>query len=195
MLTAAIVGTAGGQGTSEPREHFTIETPARLDDEDARSIYEAVADQMARGYAASNDPTAAAYRGWRRHNTAPYVSKTHGNRYVNNYANKVAKNYGRLEPGEALPVGSIIAKDSLTVTDKSDVFVGALFIMEKLPVGKSPDTGNWRYIMIMPDGSLFGDSQGEDADNVGFCHGCHASVAKNDYLFGVPKAVKRAFAD
>ena len=38
-----------------------------------------------------------------------------------------------------------------------------LFLMEKMPAGFSYVTGDWRYIMIMPDGSLFGETRGDGA--------------------------------
>lgn len=194
-LALAIAGVAAAQSVDGPDGHFTIQEPAQLDADEARAIYEEAVGDLARGYAASRDPTAVDYLGWRLHNTSPYVSATHGNRYVNNYANMIAKDYERLAPGETLPTGSIIAKDSLTVNDEREVFPGALFIMEKLTVGANPATGDWRYIMIMPDGSMFGDTKGEGADNVVFCHECHVGVADNDYLFGVPDEVERVFDD
>ena len=171
------------QTASEPTRHFKIQKPAQLSAAEALTIYDNVADRMAKGYALSGDVTAKSYLKWRKYNLSPYPSATHGNRFVNNYANPIAKNYGRMKPGERLPEGSVIAKDSLTVTARRDVFAGALFIMEKLPAGKSPKSADWRYKMIMPDGSLFGDTQGDNADKVAFCHDCHATVLKDDYLF------------
>ena len=92
------------------------------------------------------DPIALNFRRWQRFNAAPYKSATHGNRYVNNYAN-----------GPAAP---------------------------------SYGTGDWRYAMIMPDGSYFGDSEGDDPDAVAFCHGCHTARADSDFLFFVPEKVR-----
>ena len=179
------------------KHHFKIMKPARLTPPEAMSIYDNVSERMFKGYAASKDPTAMTYRNWRRYNTAPYNSATHGNRYVNNYANAKAKagHYGRLAPGGKLPVGSIIAKDSFTVTNNHAVFAGALFIMEKLAKGTSPKTDDWRYQMIMPDGSLFGDTQGIGAAEVSFCHGCHSKKAGNDSLYFIPEKFRRQFLD
>ena len=175
--------------------HFKIKKPARLTAPEAMSVYDNVSEQMFRGYAISKEPTAMSYGSWRRYNSAPYTSATHGNRYVNNYANAKAKRYGKMKPGEKLPVGAVIAKDSLTVTNDRSVFAGALFLMEKLPRGKSPNTGDWRYQMIMPDGSLFGDTQGTGAKEVAFCHDCHAAEADRDFLFFIPKKYRRQFLD
>jgi len=175
--------------------HFKIKKPARLTAPEAMSVYDNVSEQMFKGYSLSRDPTAVNYGNWRRYNSAPYTSATHGNRYVNNYANAKAQRYGKMKPGEKLLAGAIIAKDSFTVTNDRAVFAGALFLMEKLPAGKSPDTGDWRYQMIMPDGSLFGDSQGTGAKEVAFCHGCHTAKAERDFLFYIPKKFRRQFLD
>ena len=198
LVLAMAIGGGGishAQNAAEPKRHFKIQKPAQLDPAEALTIYDNVADRMAKGYAASGDTTAKAYRDWRLYNTAPYRSATHGNRYVNNYVNPIGKAYGTMKPGDRLPAGTIIAKDSLTVTSKRDVFAGALFIMERLPTGQSPKTADWRYKMIMPDGSLFGDTRGDNADKVAFCHDCHVAASDDDYLFFMPEEYKRQFLD
>jgi len=83
--------------------------------------------------------------------------------------------------------GAVLVKDSFTVTDDGEIFAGALFVMEKLSPEAYPDTGDWRYQMIMPDGSIFGDTTGEAPQNMEFCHTCHQSVADSDYLFLIPE--------
>ena len=176
-----------------PKRHFKIERPANLSAAEAMAIYDNVADDMARGYAASRELAAQKFRGWRQYNNAPYRSATHGNRYINNYANGTASGYGRLKPGEHMPPGALLAKDSFTVSANGDVYGGPLFLMEKLGKGVSPRTGDWRYAMIMPDGSYFGDSTGDGAERVGFCNGCHRTAADSDYLFFIPAKYRRRF--
>jgi len=171
----------------EDKGHLKIERPAKLSKEDAEKIYQRVGPRMARGYAATGDLIARDFRKWHRYNASPYRSATHGNRYVNNYGNGVAANYGRLRQGEQMPVGAILVKDSFTVTSDGDVFGGAMFIMEKLPEGMSTETDGWRYVMVMPDGSLLGDSTGDRSEDVRFCHSCHITMASSDYLFFVSK--------
>lgn len=189
MLLAAGAAVAAAQ---EPlRQHLTIEDPGRLSDAEANAVYDDVADDLADMYAISREPAAERYRRWTRHNIAPYLSATHGNRYVNNYANRAARHYASVATqGGALPAGSIIAKDSFTVTHDREVFGAALFLMEKLAPDTSPETGDWRYVMILPDGSFIGDSQGMGADDVAYCHGCHRQRAATDFLFYVPKRVR-----
>jgi hypothetical protein len=181
--------TVGGEEAVQPREHFKINRPGELAKDDANIDYNSIVDGMARAYIASGDRTAARYRSWRRFNDAPYLSDTHGNRYVNNYANPIAVDagYGHSKPGVRMPAGAIIAKDSFTYTRENKLFPGALFIMEKLAEGTSPATADWRYAMILPDGSIFGDSAAGGAAKMEFCHVCHSQVAEFDQLFFVPE--------
>jgi hypothetical protein len=127
------------------------------------------------------------YRTWRRYNKTPYRSATHGERFVNNYGNAVAKSYSDYEAAGTMPAGAILAKDSFAVTTRGDVFLGPLFLMEKMAPGFNATSRNWRYSMIMPDGSLFGVTNGESSKRVTFCITCHESAGnENDHLFLVP---------
>ena len=171
----------------DPIEHFEIQDPADLTKDGASQAYRGLAAQMLEGYSQSGVPSAAEYQGWRRFNSAPYLSSGHGNRFLNNYGNTIAKDYLDLEFGDPMPMGSILAKDSFTVTKTGETFAGALFLMEKLPRGTNPDTADWRYVMIMPDGSLFGDTLGTDPAKMDFCHSCHEIAEADDYLYFIPE--------
>ncbi len=59
--------------------------------------------------------------------------------------------------------------------------------MEKMAAGFSDDTGDWRYTMIMPDGSLFGVTKGEGAERVEYCIGCHLARERYDHLYFPPE--------
>jgi len=172
--------------------HIKIDKPGEVTAAAAESLYQRIAGDARDGYAISRDPVAAAYLDWRRYNTGPYLSATHGNRYVNNYANDVAVTAGYGGRRAVMPPGAVLAKDSFTLTDDGEVFIGALFLMEKLPAGDSPSTADWRYWMILPDGSLLGDSEDDSAADVAFCHDCHKAVARRDFLFFVPKDYRHA---
>lgn len=191
MLAARGAGRAeslGGPSVDAPNEHFAIADAARLEPEAAQRAYHSLAELMMRGYASSAEPAARRYIAWRRFNSAPYPSATHGNRYVNNYANAEAAAAGYGRPAQVMPPGAIVAKDSFTATEKGRLWPGALFVMEKLKAGADPATADWRYLMIMPDGSTFGDSRVDPA-KMAFCHACHAARADDDYLFFVPADV------
>jgi hypothetical protein len=183
-------------GPIRPERHFRIDNPASLTSAEAEVIYERILDRMVAAYRGFGDPAATAYKRWRRYNVAPYLSATHGNRYINNYANAVAKDYGRLPDRASMPPGSVLVKDSFTVTQLGDVFTGALFIMEKMPAGFSPESRDWRYTMIMPDATVLGTTKGEGSENVSFCVACHRTAGdRRDHLFFVPKEYRVEFLD
>lgn len=172
----------------KPSRHFRVDRPADLTDVAALTVYLRILDEMTAGYRLSGDKSAASYRNWRRFNKTPYRSATHGERYVNNYANTVGRSYGRFEGVGAMPVGTMLAKDTFAMTSQGDVFLGPLFLMEKMPAGFNSASRNWRYSMIMPDGSLFGRTNGEGSEKVEFCITCHEAAGdKNDHLFFVPR--------
>lgn len=170
-----------------PRRHFRVKNPASLSNDEVEQIYTQLKAEMARSYRLSQQPGATSYQKWKRYNRAPYLSASHGNRLLNNYANGRARAYGLFERAGRLPVGSIIAKDSITVTKDGMVRPGALYVMEKMQSGFNYVSGDWRYTMVMPDGSLFGTTNGEGAERVKFCIACHLAVERQDHLFFIPK--------
>ena len=182
------------QDSAKPKRHFRVERPADLTDADALTIYTQILDEIVAGYALSRDPVASDYRNWRRFNKAPYRSATHGERYVSNYANAKAEAYARFEESGTMPTGTVLAKDSFAVTQRGDVFTGPLFLMEKMPAGFNSESRDWRYRMIMPDGSLFGETKGQGSARVEFCIICHKSAGdQNDHMFFVPKSYRVRF--
>ena len=170
-----------------PRRHFRVRRAKHLDGAAARAIYGDLKDGIAKGYAISEEATAQNYQSWKRYNSVPYQSSTHRNRYVNNYANAKASRYGAYDSAGILPVGSVIAKDSFVVDHKGVAEPGPLFIMEKMAAGFNYVSGDWRYTMILPDGSLFGTTKGDNAGRVEFCISCHLAREKFDHLFFLPK--------
>ncbi len=174
-----------------PAAHFSVANPATLSDADAETIYRRLSGVLEKGYRVSNHPVARSYQGWARFNSTPYRSATHGERFVNNYANGIGRAYGAFEQAGTLPEGSIVAKDSFAVTADGDVMPGPLFVMEKMPTGFNPASRDWRYTMIMPDGSVFGVTNGVDSDKVRFCTTCHARAgAAHDHLYFLPPAYR-----
>ena len=176
----------------KPRRHFRVRDPARLDPAAADRIYRDMARDLADIYGLSGDAAAGVYQKWRRYNTSPYLSVTHGQRYVNNYANALARDYGRFEQSGPFPLGATIANDSVAVTKAGGIFAGPLFLMEKMAPGFSQVTGDWRYTMIMPDGSLFGVTNGENSERVEYCIGCHRARESFDHLYFPPRKFRIA---
>ncbi|MGI9500252.1 MAG: cytochrome P460 family protein [Geminicoccaceae bacterium] len=188
LVLIALPTSLPAQDSLLPEEHFSVETPAELSPDEAEAIYTRVIDDMVDAYVLSQDPGASSYQRWRRFNSAPYPSATHGSRYVNNYGNALARPYGNPDSLEAMPEGTVLAKDSFAVTAEGDVFLGPLFLMEKMASGFDPESRDWRYSMIMPDGSFFGITGGDNAERVRFCITCHETAGdENDHLFFVPE--------
>ena len=178
-------------GVRTPKSHFKVERPADLFPNTAETIYQNIRVEMASGYALARLENVRRYLTWRRHNSAPYRSATHGARYVNNYSNRVGESYGLFEDAGPMPLGTVLLKDSFTATADGAIFPGPMFVMEKMADGFNRASGNWRYTMVMPDGSLFGETNGVSSDNVKFCIGCHAMRAEWDHLFFIPADSRR----
>ncbi len=191
---AVVAGAAVAGAEAEedvPTAHFSVPNPATLSDADAETIYRRLSGVLEKGYRVSKHPVARSYQGWARFNRTPYRSATHGERFVNNYANGIGRAYGDFEQAGTLPEGSIVAKDSFAVTADGDVMPGPLFVMEKMRTGFNPAGRDWRYTMIMPDGSVFGVTNGVDSDKVRFCMTCHARAgAAHDHLYFLPPAYR-----
>jgi len=190
--SAAAQDSEGDATQSAPIHHIALENPADLSRSDAESTYQHIRAEMVEGYSLAAIPGSQSYQNWQRFNSAPYRSAQHGERFVNNYGNAAAAAYSRYEAVGRLPVGAILAKDSFTVTDDGGVFAGALFLMEKMPAGFQPEARDWRYSMILPDGSLYGTSGGEGNNQVAFCAACHEAAGDaQDHLFLIPEAYRQ----
>ncbi len=174
----------------KPRRHFRVRNAQRLSAEEAGRVYQEMFDAIYDAYAPQLSDGGPAYKDWDLYNTAPYRSATHGARYVNNYANAIAKDYGRYEEAGILPVGSVLAKDSFSVSKEGEVDIGPLFVMEKMPAGFNRLSGDWRYSMIMPNGAFFGETKGRGARKVEYCIGCHLTKEDQDHLFFVPEEAR-----
>jgi len=176
---------------ANPRRHYRLRDPQPLDAERAAEIYAIARAAMRVGYALSGSTAARDYQSWRRYNSAPYLSATHGNHYLNNYANERALAYGEFEGAGRFPVGAVIAKDSFSVTKTGEILLGPLFIMEKMPQGFNYVSGDWKYTMVKPDGRFFGETNGPGAERVEYCIACHLAQERYDHLYFIPKDYRR----
>ncbi len=67
------------------------------------------------------------------------------------------------------------------------VGAGPLFLMEKMREGFNRESGDWRHTMVMPNGTIFGTTNGDNTELVQFCADCHSAVAEyRDSLFFLP---------
>ena len=163
---------------------------AELTQAESVAVYDCLVPKMLASYAKSGHPTAKIYMTWRRYSISSYQSATHGARYVQNYANETARSYGNFEDAGQMPIGAKLAKDSFSAAGSGKVGVGPLFVMEKMPSGFNEDSGNWKYTMIMADGSLFGETNCKNSAGMQFCIDCHAAAADFDHLFFLPEELR-----
>lgn len=167
--------------------HPAIADPANITPARAEEIYQAIRDRVRDNYARSGDPLFLEYQTWKRFTRLPYRSPNHGERFVNHYVNETGARYGEYEQAGSLPVGTIVIKDSFTVTGHGEVQTGPLFMMEKMPEGFVSGAGTWRFMMLRPDGSSTGMTGGKNARNVAFCAECHAKAGpEQDFLYFMP---------
>ena len=155
-------------------------------------MYDCLKKEMHASYAKSGHKFAATYAKWRSYNTQPYVSGTHGGRFVNNYASRKGRAYGKYEKAGNIKVGAVFAKDSFMVTPQGRAGAGPLFLMEKMGRNFNRNSHNWRYTLIMPTGQIVGTTNGNGRSNVKFCYECHASVAEDqDSLLLIPEEFRK----
>jgi len=84
VMTQEIPGNRGPAAKfAQPTRHFSVPNPARLSGADAASIYDRIRDDMVAAYRLSQNLVTDLYYTWRRYNRIPYLSATHGNRYIN----------------------------------------------------------------------------------------------------------------
>ncbi len=173
----ATVGPAGGEV---------------LTDDEATVAYRCARSAMVAAYTKSGNANARDYSTWTVYSKAPYISATHGNRLVTNYANPKGAEYGKFEEGARLPVGSVLAKDSFVVNARGQVVIGVLSLMEKMKAGFNRKVGDWRYTMILPDGAVVGTTGGAGSEKVAFCAGCHVAVDESQgSLYFIPQHYRR----
>jgi hypothetical protein len=136
---------------------------------------------------AVNDPVAEAafrqYKAWRKVNTEPVLSTSHGNRYVFTYLNKTAEPSG-LQGSFPFANGAVLAKESFEGQDGKPGPQGPLFIMEKRGEGYDRAHANWHYAVVDPSGAVSLSGSGHERTPTQFCSACHAMAKANDYVFG-----------
>ena len=155
-----------------------IDDPFDLETAQISEIYACLKDTMAEGYAKEGDEVASSYRTWTVSSTRPAVAGPHGNRLLQTFANDIAAEQylAFAEEGVKMPAGSVLAKESITISKKKkQAVVGPLFIMTKMEDGAIPETADWLYAGIQPNGKVMKIKQS-------FCHDCHANYAEQDML-------------
>jgi hypothetical protein len=165
---AAMFGLALGLSAAAALACSTEKNKDDLTDAEALELYDCIKDDLLAGFLKSGRPEAEAYRSWSVNSTNPFISATHGNRFVIHYSNDVATETYQTyaEDGVTMPLGSILAKESFTINKKGEVKPGPLFLMEKVAAS---EYDNWRYATILPNGKVGGPKPS-------FCHDCHVNM-------------------
>ncbi|GAC1300655.1 MAG: hypothetical protein NVSMB1_26830 [Polyangiales bacterium] len=119
----------------------------------------------------------SAVRDWTQANARRFPSAGHlfeafdADVFVNDVA---SKGYASLAPGSVFPTGSVIAKVHVTrETNGDSAKPGPIFAMEK-------HDGGWSFLEIDAQGQMLREGRLEP------CVACHAQVATQDELFGIP---------
>ena len=157
-----------------------------LTDAEAKLAYNCIIKEMQAGYAKSDTKVASQYVSWKSYATRSYQSATHGGRFVQNFANAKAKNYGKFEDVGKMRHGAMLAKNSFAAMPDGKLAAGPLFLMEKMKAGWNKESGDWKYTMVIANGSTFGVTKGTNAAGMQFCIECHASAEDEDYMLFVP---------
>jgi hypothetical protein len=155
-----------------------VDDPFALEAAAIEEIYACIKDEMVAGYAKEGDAVASAYRDWTVSSSRPAVAGAHGNRLLYTFANDIAaEQYLKYATeGVSMPVGSVLAKESITISAKKKAAVpGPLFIMTKGEPGSAPETADWVYGGIQPNGKPMKFKQS-------FCHDCHVAWEAQDML-------------
>lgn len=178
-ITAFVGSTIMGAETAHAADcPIDVESAFDLEEDQVLALYDCIKDKMAEGYAKQGDEIATNYRSWAITATRPAVAGPHGNRLLLTFANDVAaEQYLKFEEeGVQMPVGSILAKESITISKKKkEARVGPLFTMKKLAEGEAADYGDWLYGGIQPNGKPMKVKQS-------FCHDCHVGWEDQDAL-------------
>ncbi|MEO1773748.1 MAG: hypothetical protein AAFS07_02215 [Pseudomonadota bacterium] len=147
-----------------------------LTGEEAQAVYECIAADLDAGWKTGPKRWIPAdrtetYRDWDLASRFPAAPGFHGERFLVTRVNATGHDaYTRYADDPSIPAGTLIAKESFTVTEAGEVKAGPLFFMEKVNTGSSPETMDWYYYAVAPSGTPM-------AVNVmTACNSCHVET-------------------
>ena len=169
-LVAGAIVLAGGsaQAACEPGKSVDDVTY-----EDAQKVYECISDKLIKGYSKGKKrwipwKRFADYRSWKKVSSMPANPGFHTERFLVTYVNDVgAEAYMKYAEDPVIPAGTLIAKESFSITAKGKVRRGPLFLMEKVAAGKSSETMDWYYMMVNQNGAPMA------VNVISACSDCH----------------------
>lgn len=179
--TAAQAACEAGKAGSEL-------TPAEL-----TAVYDCLKEDLLAGYRQGDkrwipSEIVETYRSWVPASAYPAAPGFHGERFLVTYVNEIgADEYLRFKEEDVeVPAGTLIAKESFAVDDEGKVQPGPLFFMEKVAAGRSPQTDDWFYMAVAPNGSPMA------MDVISACSDCHQQSFGHQGGLGYPIPEARA---
>ncbi len=155
--------------------------------EEAQAVYDCIAADLHAGYMKGDKKWIPAefvadYRTWTMANTLPANPGFHGGRFLLTRIHDIgAEEYLKFaEENVNIPAGTVIAKESFAVTEAGKVQKGPLFIMEKVAAGVSPETDDWYYMMVAPNGAPMA------VPVMTACNECHIGIYGSQGGLGYP---------
>ncbi len=104
---------------------------------------------------------------------------THTNTFGFAYANEIARESMFSKGPSKFPTGSIIVREKLLTPSPSNAEI--LVVMVKREKGFNPKANDWEFLTVTGDMKKI-----EKREQEGKCQKCHASEAKNDFVFRYP---------
>lgn len=160
ILAAAGLGLAASAAPLSAQDACDPGKPgSELTHEEAQQVYACIEDELHQGYMQGDKKWIPAefvtdYREWTPVSRLPANPGFHGGRFLLTFVNDAGdEEYLKfLEERGDMPAGTLIAKESFAVNDEGKVEKGPLFIMQKVEEDVSPETNDWYYMMIAPNG-------------------------------------------
>ena len=107
------------------------------------------------------------------------TDKSHASTFGFAYANDLARGAMLSKEPVRFPTGSILVREKLLTATASNPTV--LVAMIKREKGFNPKANDWEFLTVSGDLKKI-----EKREKQGKCQGCHASEAKNDFVFRYP---------
>lgn len=132
--------------------------PDDLSLDEVGAVYERLKDALHAGYQTGDKRWIPAdyvrnCRSWKAAFRFPANSGFHSGRRLFTSVNEAGlEAYIAYAEDPEIPAGTLIAKESFTISDDGTARPGPLFFMKKVSAGTSPETDDWHYIMAGADG-------------------------------------------
>lgn len=184
---AITLGATAGADEARAASCSAGKPRAEMTNADAQALYECLKEAMFDNYNKGDKrwippEFVSEYRDWKAANTAPAAPGFHGERYLVTYVSPAGyEEYTAFKEEDVnIPAGTLIAKESFDVAEDGSAKAGPLFIMQKVEEDKSPETMDWYYMMVMPNGTPAA------VDVMTGCNECHVSTFGSRGGLGYP---------